>query len=180
MMFQSIFEDSDLLGYIESNLQDPWKGTPFEGYVLMSPRQKGEFGERFVSKMMTLAGHEVKRAKTSTAGHDRVISGIRTEIKFSLATRNKKKGGVNKDKFLLNHMSECKDWERLIFFGINYKEEDCRLIWFTKEDFVKHINSSSPVIKRQQAGGKGGNDDFICNNIKKLIEFDFVKDIKEW
>jgi len=42
------------------------------------------------------AGHEVKRAKTSTAGHDRVIDNILTEIKFSLATRDKK-GGVKED-----------------------------------------------------------------------------------
>ena len=179
-MFDSLFADDTLREYIDDNLKDPWKGTPFEGYVFMSPKQKGEFGERFVSKFMTLAGYDVERAKTSTAGHDRVINGIRTEIKFSLATRNKKKGGVNKDKFLLNHMSECKDWERLIFFGINNKEEDCRLVWFTKEDFVKHINSSSRVIRRQQAGEGGNNDDFICANSRALLECDFVKDIAEW
>jgi len=178
-MFDSIFADGSLREYIDDNLKDPWKGTPFEGYVFISPKQKGEFGERFVSKFMTLAGYNVERAKTSTAGHDRVIDGIRTEIKFSLATR-KKKGGVNKDKFLLNHMSECKDWERLIFFGINYKEEDCRLIWFTKEDFVKHINSSDRVIRHQQAGEGGDNDDFICANVAALLECDFVKDIAEW
>ena len=178
-MFDSIFADGSLREYINDNLKDPWKGTSFEGYVLMSPKQKGEFGERFVSKFMTLAGCDVKRAKTSTAGHDRVIDGIRTEIKYSLATR-RKKGGVNKDKFLLNHMSECKDWERLIFFGINPDEKDCRLIWFTKEDFVKHINSSDRVIRRQQAGEGGNNDDFICGNISSLIEYDFVRDIAEW
>jgi len=178
-MFDSLFADGTLREYINDNLKDPWRGTPFEGYVFMSPKQKGEFGERFVSKFMTLAGCDVKRAKTSTAGHDRVIDGIQTEIKFSLATR-RKKGGVNKDKFLLNHMSECKDWERLIFFGINDKEEDCRLIWFTKEDFVKHINSSGRVIRRQQAGEGGNNDDFICANMRSLLECDFVKDISEW
>lgn len=179
MMFQSIFEDSDLLGYIESNLQDPWKGTPFEGYVFMSPKQKGEFGERFVSKMMTLAGHEVKRAKTSTAGHDRVISGIRTEIKFSLATRDKK-GGIYGDKFIINHVSVCKDWERLIFCGINEQEGDARIVWFSKEDFADHMKSEDCMFNPQQAGKSGGNDDYICTNIKKLLEFDFVKDIKEW
>jgi hypothetical protein len=178
-MFDSIFSDKELIDYINGNLSDPWIGTPFEGYVFLSPKQKGEFGERFVSKFMELSGHKVVRAKTSTAGHDRVINDILVEIKFSLATRNKK-GGVDKDKFLLNHMSECKDWERLIFFGINEKEEDCRLVWFTKEDFVKHINSSGRVIRRQQAGEGGKNDDFICGNITSLLKYDFVKDISEW
>ena len=95
-MFVSIFEDGSLQDYINQNAQDPWIGTPFQGYVFMSPKQKGEFGERFVSKLMTLSGSEVKRAKTSTAGHDRVIDGILTEIKFSLATRDKKGKSVAK------------------------------------------------------------------------------------
>ena len=92
-MFDSIFADGTLREYIDNNLKDPWKGTNFEGYVFMSPKQKGEFGERFVSKFMTLSGHKVARAKTSTAGHDRVVDDILTEIKFALATRDKK-GGV--------------------------------------------------------------------------------------
>ena len=49
-MFSAIFEDGSLTDYISQNAQDPWKGTSFEGYVFMSPKQKGEFGERFVSK----------------------------------------------------------------------------------------------------------------------------------
>ena len=66
-MFDSIFADGSLRDYIDSNLKDPWIGTNFEGYVKISPKQKGELGERFVSKFMTLAGCDVKRAKTSTA-----------------------------------------------------------------------------------------------------------------
>jgi len=49
-MFYSIFEDGSLQDYINQNAQDPWVGTPFEGYVFLSPKQKGEFGEKFVSK----------------------------------------------------------------------------------------------------------------------------------
>jgi hypothetical protein len=95
-MFVSIFEDGSLQDYINQNAQDPWVDTPFQGYVFMSPKQKGEFGERFVSKFFeSVLFCDVKRAKTSTAGHDRVIDNILTEIKFSLATRNKK-GGVRK------------------------------------------------------------------------------------
>ena len=101
-MFESIFSTGTLRNYIDSNVQDPWEDTEFKGYVYMSPKQKGEFGERFISYYMLIADHAVKRAETSTAGHDRIIDGIKTEIKFSLATRNKK-GGVNKDKFIINH-----------------------------------------------------------------------------
>ena len=94
MMFSDIFADDSLLQYIDDNLQDPWVGTPFERYVFLSPKQKGEFGERFVSKFMVNVGHVVDKAATSTAGHDRIIDEILTEIKFSLATRDKKGGAV--------------------------------------------------------------------------------------
>ena len=119
-----MFADGSLQNYIEQNLEDPWQRTPFEGYVFMSPKQKGEFGERFTSKYLTHLGCDVKRAKTSTAGHDRVVDDILTEIKFSLAIRNRSKGGVMFDKFIINHVSSGKDWERLVFVGVNENEED--------------------------------------------------------
>ena len=179
-MFNEMFADGSLQNYIEQNLEDPWQRTPFEGYVFMSPKQKGEFGERFTSKYLTHLGCNVKRAKTSTAGHDRVVDDILTEIKFSLAIRNRSKGGVIFDKFIINHVSSGKDWERLVFVGINENEEDLRVIWFTKEDFNNHIASSNSLFKVQQ-GGKGvGNDDYICTNVKNLLECEWVKSISVW
>ena len=109
----------------------------------MSPKQKGEFGERFVHKYMELLEYKLERAATSTAGHDRIVlqyleevmtSRYLTEIKFSLACRNTK-GSVTDDKFIINHVSVGKDWERLIFCGINPNEEDVRFVFITKEDF---------------------------------------------
>jgi hypothetical protein len=179
-MFTTLFEDGSLQEYINQNAKDPWVGTPFEGYVHMSPKQKGEFGERFVSKFFTnVLLCNVKRAKTSTAGHDRVIDDILTEIKFSLATRDKK-GGVKADQFIINHVSKDKDWERLVFFGINEKEEDCRFFWFTKEDFLKHLESEENCFAAQQGGKSIGNDDFICTKVSSLLECSFVKSVTEW
>ena len=178
-MFNHCFNDGSLRDYIDSNAQDPWEDTPFKGYVFMSPKQKGEFGERFVSKYLTAELCDVKRAKTSTAGHDRVVNGILTEIKFSLATRNKK-GGVKKDSFIINHVSRDKDWERLIFFGINKEESDARLVWFTKEDFIAHIESDDCLFAHQQGGKSIENDDYICTKVKELLQQDWVKNITEW
>jgi len=178
-MFDSIFEDGTLQEYVQNNLKDPWKGTPFEGYVFLSPKQKGEFGERFVSKLMTISGCDVKRAKTSTAGHDRVIDEILTEIKFALATRDKK-GGVCVDKFIINHVSVGKDWQRLIFCGINPDEKDVRIVFITKEDFEAHLKSDACYFNVQQGGKSVGNDDYICTNVAALLKCDFVKDIAEW
>ena len=178
-MFESILSTGTLRNYIDANVQDPWEDTEFKGYVYMSPKQKGEFGERFVSYYMLITDRAVKRAETSTAGHDRIIDGIKTEIKFSLATRNKK-GGVNKDKFIINHLACGKDWERFIFCGINPNEEDIRIFYILKADFEAHLKSDDCLFNVQQGGKDSGNDDFICTKVKELLECDFVKDISEW
>ena len=179
-MFTTIFEDGSLRDYINHNVQDPWKETPFEGYVYMSPKQKGEFGERFTTKYLEVLGYDVKRAKTSTAGHDRVVDNSLTEIKFSLACRNKKKDGVIVDKFIINHVSSGKDWERLVFVGVNPDESDLRVVWFSKEDFNTHLTSTNPLFKVQQGGKKVGNDDYICTNVQSLLECNWVKNIDLW
>ena len=178
-MFDSLFADGTLREYIDDNLKDPWKGTPFEGYVFMSPKQKGEFGERFVSKFMEEMCCKVKRAATSTAGHDRVIDDILTEIKFALATRNKK-GGVTVDKFIINHVSVGKDWQRLIFCGVNPDEKDLRIFFITKENFEAHLKSDKCYFNVQQGGKSVGNDDYICTNVAALLECDFVEGITKW
>lgn len=178
-MFDSLFADGTLRSYIDNNLNDPWVGTPFEGYVFMSPKQKGEFGERFVTKFMENMLCEVKRAATSTAGHDRVIDNIRTEIKFALATRARK-GGVVVDKFIINHVSVCKDWERLIFCGINPSEQDIRVFYITKEDFEAHLKSDDCLFNVQQGGQNGGNDDYICTNVAALMETTIARPIVQW
>ena len=179
-MLNEMFADGSLQNYINTNLEDPWTGTPFQGYVYMSPKQKGEFGERFTTKYLELLGLDVKRVKISTAGHDRVVSYILTEIKFSLATRNKSKGGVIFDKFIINHVSSGKDWERLLFVGVNSNESDLRVVWFTKEDFNNHIKSDNSLFNIQQ-GGKGvGNDDYICPKVKSLLQCNWDKSINLW
>tara|TARA_B100002019_G_scaffold136357_1_gene117492 strand:+ start:205 stop:741 length:537 start_codon:yes stop_codon:yes gene_type:complete len=178
-MFDFLFADGTLREYIDDNLKDPWKGTPFEGYVFMSPKQKGEFGERFVSKFMEEMSCKVKRAATSTAGHDRVIDDILTEIKFALATRNKK-GGVTVDKFIINHVSVGKDWQRLIFCGVNPDEKDLRIFFITKENFEAHLKSDKCYFNVQQGGKSVGNDDYICTNVAALLECDFVEEITKW
>lgn len=179
-MFTDLFEDGSLQSYISQNIKDPWIDTPFEGYVHMSPKQKGEFGERFVSKFFSdILNRNVKRAPSSTAGYDRLIDEIRTEIKFSLAIRDCM-NGVIEDRFIINHVSKDKDWERLVFFGINENEENCRFVWFTKEDFLKHLDSENNCFNIQQGGNKIGNDDYICVKVSNLLKCSFVKSVYEW
>ena len=183
-MFDSIFEDGSLQDFIQQKTQDPWVDTPFERYVFMGSKTMGEFGERFISKYFENMGSEVKRAITSTAGHDRVIDGHLVEYKFSLANRKYKKGVAyaKKDQFMMNHFAKGKDWDRVVIFAINPVFEESHLIWFNKEDFVNNVDKGDCGITKQQGGKSANNDDYFCtgNNIIKLVQCDWVKSVKEW
>jgi hypothetical protein len=180
-MFDTLFSDGSLRRYLEENLEDPWVNTLFQGYVFLSPKQKGEFGERFVSKFFQEGLlSEVKRSPSGTAGHDRVIDGFRTEIKFSLAIRDPKTKKVLDDRFIMNHVSKSKDWERLVFCGVNTDPDNLRLFWFTKEDFTEFVNSERCCFSKQQGGKSADNDDYMCSNVAKLMEMPFVRQVTEW
>jgi hypothetical protein len=182
-------ERDELVEFIKANTYDPWVNTRFEGYVYMKPKACGAFGEMYVSKQMEERGHEVVAAPSSTAGHDRVIDGKKTEIKFSLASRRPQhlrkfgKSGTIRNKFVINHLGRQKDWERFVFVCINEaedKEEDDHLLrWFTKEDFCSTLHK---FFRRQQGGNKGGNDDWMCSGseLDRLLEHELVKKIDEW
>ena len=176
-MYAEEFADGALKQYIQENARDPWRGTPFEGYAFMNPKQKGEFGERFATKLLEKAGHTVERAHSATAGYDRLVNGERVEIKFSLANRDRVTGGVKKDVFVLNHVSKDKEWSRLLFVGVNPKEEDLRLVWFTRPAFREYTTNASAgklLFNLQQGGKKVKNDDWMCTKIPQLMKCDWV------
>ena len=91
---------------------NPREGTPFEKYYQIGAKQKGALGEIIVVSFLKNEGMTVD--KPENQGHDRIINNYKTEIKFSCASKR------NKDfLFTFNHISFCKDWERIIFCGIN-------------------------------------------------------------
>lgn len=168
-----IFEDGFLKSYIERKSQDPWKDTFFEGYVHMDPKQKGDFGEEFVSRYLGQLNFTVEPRKGT--GHDRIVDGRRIEIKFSLALKDTK-GGIREDRFIINHISGSKEWDRLLFMGIN-SESKIQIIWFTRNDFTNYIASNPHGIFRKQQGGKNGqNDDYLCSgkSFLDLMRLNFV------
>jgi len=180
----SVFADGSLQSYIAANLQDPWRGTPFEGYVYLSPKQKGEFGECFLEKYFQARGLEVKRAPTATDSYDRwVENGGKVEIKFSLAMRNKDGTGVCPNNFIINHVSKGKIFDRLVFCCINGSDESQWTIkWMQHGDFITHVESPESLFKHQQGGAAVANDDYMCSGagITKLLQQSFVNDISSW
>lgn len=144
---------------------NPWKDTPWEDYYNLNPRRKGSVGEAIVCTILKNSGKHDVKARTS-AGHDAIIDGKKTEIKFSLATdRN------SENEFMINHVGFDKDWDEFIFCGVN-GDFQLRMIRFTKENFPKELFS------HQQGGNKSNNDDFFCNGTKST-QFMFHKNAEE-
>lgn len=171
--------------YINENLIDPWIGTPFEGYRNLGNKQKGEYGERLVYDFFRRNGAIVSKPPTSTSGHDIVVNNIRVEIKFALSHTNNKLGTIKQDTFIINHVAIGKDWERLLFVGINENILDTRAKFMEKNTFIEMFKNQTDFYKYfnvQQGGTHGNNDDFISADKKlyNLLKSDYVKDISEW
>lgn len=168
---------AEMLGFIAERCFDPWVNTPYEGYRKMDNKQKGDYGERLVTMMMNDLGHDVKPPRTP--GHDRIINNIQSEIKFSLAQTDNKNKLVKPNVFALNHVSVGKDWERLIFAGVNPVDYENVIFWMTKEQFV---SCKELYFNSQQGGKKVGNDDWMVTGTKliALANSNFVNNIETW
>ena len=92
----------------------------------------------------------------------------------------------------MNHVAKSKDWDRLMFIGVNPKNnltdsevKRFNIYWMAKEDFLDymaHTPYDKSVFRYQQSGAKAQNDDFICSGNKLLewVEFGWVKTLGEW
>lgn len=172
--YTSTLHDEALKNYIKECLEgDPFKDTPHEGYKYMGAKQKGAYGEKYVEKVMGNNNHEVQMRINS--GHDLIIDGYKTEIKFSLATNGLK------DSFTVNHLSEGKDWVRFIFAGINV-DGDNHMYWMKKDDFRDAISPEKCIFNHQQGGAKIKNDDYMITGQKvlKLKDQGIFRTMETW
>ncbi len=147
-----------------------WEGTPFEKYYQTGAKQKGALGELIVTSFLKNKGFSIE--KSTDLGHDRIVNGWKTEIKFSCATKR------NFDfLFTFNHISFCKDWDRIIFCGIN-GDLEARIVWFSKEDMK--ILLQEGLLKHQQAGKDNNLDDYciMSKNSNKLLFHSRAKEMK--
>ena len=169
--------------YLDAQMFDPWHNTPYEKYRFVGNKQKGAWGEQIASRIFEKMGCEVE--PPTNTGHDRIIDGKKVEMKFSLAQMNSKTQEIQNDLFMMNHVSEDKDWEYLLFIGVNDVQSNIefRRMVLSKSKFVELIrDENQPFFKRQQGGAKIKNDDWICNgkNLINLIESDHVESLENW
>ena len=141
---------------IRSNLakysKNPWSGTLLEGYYALTPKHKGCVGELLVGDILANLGYTV--ANRTDAGHDYLINGIPTEVKFALVTdRN------DKYECIFNHIGFKKSWEQIILCCVN-GDLNLRMVLYTKEQLAQMM------LSRQQGGKDGENDDFMTSGKK--------------
>ena len=128
---------------------NPWIGTPVEKYYALANSAKGSVGEQIVEKILKEKGYNVQ--PRMNPGHDRIINGRKTEIKFCLATKG------NKDyKTTFNHIGFNKDWDDILFVCINGDGEIASAL-YSKDTFPFDL------VHHQQGGNSSNNDDFMIS-----------------
>ena len=180
--------------FYKKNNVNNWLGTPWEGYIQLGAKQKGVLGEKITETVLGEYGHEVKPPLDT--GHDRIVDGLKTEIKFGLAISSTKKDGkkIDPDNFMFNHIAVGKNWEIFVFFGVNPEKTNkntrktnddypqYRIYTMAKKDFKEHLNKRNTYpFKKQQGGKKQDNDDYIIAGKKAceaLFKLSFVKEYK--
>lgn len=145
---------------IDSN--NPWKDTLLEDFYLLTPKIKGIKGEEIVLNILKGLGYKI--SPRINPEHDAIVNNKKTEIKFSLATNR------NYDwQFTFNHIGLAKDWEQIIFAGINGNQE-IKIVSYDKTSLPLNL------LKKQQGGNHGKNDDYLCSglNSTKLLNFGHI------
>ena len=200
MNIENAFKDGELKELMLKAQQSNWSNTHFKHYVGMSTKNKGVLGEAFVEKLFRAKGIEV--LPPTNPGHDRIIGGHKTEIKFSLANspldKKSDKRLIVPDQFTYNHIACDKDWYRFVFCGVNPASShdpskvlahpkhralsELRLYFMEKSDFIEYMSTqNTSLFSRQQGGEKGGNDDYMLagmNKFYRLIDLPFVKEVE--
>lgn len=185
MSVKKTLSSPNLSAYIKSNLDDLWYGTFLQGYYYLSSKTKGVFGELFTESYLKEKGFKVSGREGGSSDHDMVVDGIKVEVKFSVAQtdRNKKTGvkKIVKDRFMMNHVGIGKDWDRLLFVGINPNFEESRIVWFDKKD-IKKIIKNKDYFSHQQGGEHTENDDYISgsNKLINLINSPYARTLDQW
>ena len=147
--------DKSIKGHIKNN---PWKNTLYEDYYFLGNRTKGTVSEIILENILKDI-FNLNVTNRTNEGHDRIVNNIKTEFKFSLATERN-----FKHQYMFNHVALEKDWDRIIFCGVN-GDLEVDLVWFTKDEIKKLLNDPN-YFTHQQGGNKSQNDDYLSSGLK--------------
>lgn len=121
-----------------------WEGSPFAWIKTRPSRQVGAIGERLVAGWCAARGLDVVRSPDHEA--DRIIQGIRTEIKFSTLWKNT---GVYRFQQLRDQ-----NYDMAICLGVSPFNAHC---WVLPKSLILAKWGKVPEL-RSQHGGADGTD----------------------
>ena len=119
-----------------------WKDSPFEWIRRIPSRRKGAIGERLVAGYLACKGFDVERSPDSEA--DRLINGVRAEIKMSTLWEN----GIYK-------FQQFRDQHYRFAVCLGISPFDAHLWVLSKETIIRRWKSGGI---ESQHGGAGGTD----------------------
>lgn len=137
-------------------LQDEliWQNSPF-GWIRTRPsRQVGAIGEKLVAGWCATKGLDVVRSPDSEA--DRLVNGVRTEIKFSTLWRN----GSYKFQQLRNQ-----NYKIAICLGISPFDAHC---WVLPKEVIMEQWGVQGGLQTQHGGRRGSDTAWLTVNPNKV------------
>jgi hypothetical protein len=125
--------------YMREGIDDPWSNSPFGWIRPLPPPTKGTIGVQLIAGWCAAKGLDVIRSRDSQA--DKVIAGLRVEVKFSLRWEN--------GTYLFQQIRD-QDFEYAICLGLSPLEAHAWII--PKPILMEHATP--------QHTGRGGKDTF--------------------
>lgn len=145
--------DNDIINiFTKIETHNLWADTPLERYYAANPKLKGACGEEIAATILSKLGYNVR--ERTNPGHDKIINDRKTEIKFSAASERNCKW-----QFTFNHIGFHKDWDDIIFVGVN-GDLSIHITKYTKEELA------TKCLSHQQGGNTSSNDDFMITGTK--------------
>jgi hypothetical protein len=146
----------DPLLLLPEEIDSRYMNSPFRHIKLMGPKQKGKRYENIAESVLTKIGFSVIKAENTE--HDRIINGIKTEIKGS--TLNK-----DCDNFSFLQIRPDQDYKQM-FFVMCYPNE-LVIMKMSKKTIQKNIDSG--IFKKQHGGNKAESRTFMYYGNKESL-----------
>jgi len=121
-----------------------WEGSPFAWIRSRPSRQRGTIGEKLVAGWCAAKGLDVVRAPDSEC--DRLIDGVRTEIKFSTLWAN--------GRYCFQQFRNQR-YDIAICLGVSPFDAHC---WVLPKSVVSTHLIGAGGVRRPQHGGEEGRD----------------------
>ena len=141
---------------VEEKLDERYVDSPFKHLKPMHAKQKGSRFEKIVSGVLTKLGHTVRKAENSD--HDRIINGVKVEIKG--ATLVKKKN-------LFSFLQIRPDQDYCLMMFAMFYPNDFVLMEMKKEQIVKNVELG--IFKKQHEGKAGSSKTYYYYGTKETL-----------